>query len=644
MKRLTKALLAITVALTSIPAQGQVTLNNDCIVSTVTSNCLVESYVSFGGIQPPELLVCLGSELTAVASLNVATGTVRWVTYYTNPQHCQTKTNDLPSPPVITNWWVVNGPDAYATNGGGLSATFWPTNAGRGTNTFFCTYSNPPPCTGVVTVSNQAIFEVLLARVKSLTFGSVFDVAMDANGTSYDAPHWIDADDDGNARNQTGDRRFPVCYTRNTKVKISEVKFTVGDCLKNKTGVKVVGQGPDGDCFTGQGDVTGGVLVVKNLESSDPLPNTIKFYNTYDIAWKIESEPDTFCMAGTTDNRMYVTLNNQDQSPLYETAGELSCGRADGLAAEAAAVAAIWGEFTDLNVRRKPLDGFNKDDGVRMGYWRPRPTNPMNCQTMAEMLASPSGNGKCGAWAQLLLACIKVQGIGGTTFVEVTADTNKNAGADGFLVKNWAFGGNIRTGPDGINNSTRAGDDNETVPKGKGFPYTTCVRDGPDGKLDSTPAGDDVATGSEINTGPDGICNTTANANDVQVIPVGKGKPDQPCILAGPDGVINSTTGGDDVSDAGAPGAGNYPYIQGESALNRPGIPGQDNPEPPEAFYNHFVMRYGGQIYDPSYGAGPLAEAAHEDAAIDGIFDEDVAPPKTHAKKNDPPQELKYAP
>lgn len=478
-------------------------------------------------------------------------------------------------------------------------------------------------------------------RVKSLTFGAIFDVGRDNNGASYTTPHWLDADDDGNARNQTGDRRFPVCYKRNTKVQISEVKFTVGDCLKNKTGVKVVGQGPDGDCFTGAGDVAGGVLTVRNLVSSDPLPNTIKFYNTYDIVWEVESEPGAFCKAGTTDNRMYVTLNNPTQTPLYETAAELSCSRADGLAAEAAAVTAIWGEFTDLDVRRKPLDGDNKADGVRMGYWRPRPAV---CQSLADMLASPIGNGACGAWADLLIACLKVQGIAGTTFVEVTADPAKNAGADGFLVKNWAFGGNIRTGPDGVNNSTRAGDDLEIIPNGRGFPDTTCVREGLDGKLDSTPAGDDIATGSEINTGPDGICNTTAHTNDVQVIPVGKGKPNQPCILAGPNGVINSTLGGDDVSDAGAPGAGNYPYVQGESALNQPGIAGQDNPEPPEAFYNHFVMRYGGMIYDPSYGAGPLAEAAHEDAAIDGIFDEDVAPPKTNAKKNDPAQELKYAP
>lgn len=52
-----------------------------------------------------------------------------------------------------------------------------------------------------------------------------------------------------------------------------------------------------------------------------------------------------------------------------------------------------------------------------------------------------------------------------------------------------------------------------------------------------------------------------------------------------------------------------------------PGIPGQRNPDPPPGFFNHFIVRAGGQLYDPSYGGGPIANhSAWEVGAIDGLF------------------------
>ena len=47
----------------------------------------------------------------------------------------------------------------------------------------------------------------------------------------------------------------------------------------------------------------------------------------------------------------------------------------------------------------------------------------------------------------------------------------------------------------------------------------------------------------------------------------------------------------------------------------------QRNPEPPPAFFNHFIVVHGGQLYDPSYGGGPFPDAAAWEAgAIDGLF------------------------
>jgi hypothetical protein len=461
------------------------------------------------------------------------------------------------------------------------------------------------------------------------------NVAQDSNGTAYGSPQWLDSNGDGDA-SDVGEQRFPVAYPRSSTVAVRDVRFAVAPASLMSGSVPVRGTGPDGDLFTGTAVLSGSEYTVSaTMASSDPLPNTVKFYNTYDIAWEIALDGVDYCSAGTSDNRVYVTLNAPAASPLYETCIELACTGADGATTASAAVAGIWALFPDCDIRRKPIDGYNNLDGLRMGYWRPIPSVT---QSLSGMLASPIGNGSCVAWSYLLQSCIQTQGISGATISQITADTTVSPGASGFLVRLWAFGGNIRTGPNGICQSTLLGDDVAIVTSSHGFPYAPCVTKGTDGVLNTVPAGDDILAGDEINTGPNGICETAKVGNDVQVIPVGSGEAGEVCFLPGPNGVIDSTLGGDDTYVVGTPGGGSYPYTIGSSASNLPGIPGEDNPEPPESFYNHFIVKYGGQIYDPSYGAGPYpTENAHENAAIDGIRS------GSSAKINNPQlQELSY--
>ncbi|HVP10667.1 MAG TPA: hypothetical protein VMV94_05695, partial [Phycisphaerae bacterium] len=474
-------------------------------------------------------------------------------------------------------------------------------------------------------------------RLKRLTFTGtgMQNVARDSSGSSYGSPQWQDTNGDGDA-SDPNESRFPVAYPRNASVGVRDVRFAVSPTWLISGSTPVRGTGPDGDSYQGTGVLSGGEFIVSaTMTSTDPLPNTVKFYNTYNITWEIALDGVNYCYAGTSDNRVYVTLNTPTTSPLYETCIELACAGADGASTASAAVAGIWAQFPDADVRRKPIDGYNIPDGVRMGYWRPIPGV---AQSLSGMLASPIGNGSCVAWSYLLQSCIQTQGISGATVSQITANTTVCPGASGFLVKSWAFGGNIRTGSNGICQSTLLGDDVAIVASGNGFPFRPCVTKGSDGVLNTVPAGDDVLAGDEINTGPNGICETTKVGNDVQVIPVGSGKAGEVSILPGPNGVIDSTLGGDDTYVVGTPGGGMYPYSIGSSASNLPGVQGQDNPEPPEAFYNHFIVRYSGQIYDPSYGAGPFpTENSHENAAIDGIRSGSAA------KTNNPQvQELYY--
>jgi len=64
-----------------------------------------------------------------------------------------------------------------------------------------------------------------------------------------------------------------------------------------------------------------------------------------------------------------------------------------------------------------------------------------------------------------------------------------------------------------------------------------------------------------------------------------------------------------------------FTHVMYTECVDLPGIPGQNNPDPPPAFYNHFIVLYNGAFFDPSYGAGPFATQINwEAAAIDGLF------------------------
>lgn len=86
-----------------------------------------------------------------------------------------------------------------------------------------------------------------------------------------------------------------------------------------------------------------------------------------------------------------------------------------------------------------------------------------------------------------------------------------NVGGDDYV-----GAGGIFNGPDGVCQSTKAGDDVQEIPNGKGAPNSAGVGKGTNNARDTKqPAGDDQIDGEDINTGPDGICNTTAYATNL---------------------------------------------------------------------------------------------------------------------------------
>jgi hypothetical protein len=467
----------------------------------------------------------------------------------------------------------------------------------------------------------------ITAKVTQVTYsgGSFHGVSKD-NGTAYGSPQWTDSGD-----------HFPVSYTSNNTVTVTAT-FKLSNSLSSGA-VQVTGDATGGLQFQGAGTLAGDTVTLPATASTQTLANSIKKISPFQIQWKLTIDGKDV-PAGASANDLYVTLHDPVASPLYETLLVIAGRTADGVTADSAAATAIWGDF------QHTASGVTRADGVGMVYWH-LGVAPDACQTLAGMLAPlgagdpNNGNGSCKAWSQLLQGTYFAQGITpSASILQITADTTVNPNSAGFLVRNWNFGKHVRTGADGIRHTAVAGDDEEVFPVGQGLPNVPCVAPGTGQPLVAHASGDDTVIAGKITTGADGICNTTAAGTDVQLIAVGKGAAGSVCIGPGPDGTLNSTPSGGDTANDGV-FTGLYPYLVGFDARDQLGIPGQGNPDPPGAFFNHFVVSYSGQIYDPSYGAGPFStQLAHENAAAAGIFA--ITSGSTIAKKKAATKELDY--
>jgi hypothetical protein len=64
-----------------------------------------------------------------------------------------------------------------------------------------------------------------------------------------------------------------------------------------------------------------------------------------------------------------------------------------------------------------------------------------------------------------------------------------------------------------------------------------------------------------------------------------------------------------------------FTHVMFTECKDEDGIPGQNNANPPPAFFNHFIVKAFGNFYDPSYGGGPVtSQKDWENGAIDGLF------------------------
>lgn len=252
-------------------------------------------------------------------------------------------------------------------------------------------------------------------------------VRQDDNTASYDAPHWQDNSTplDGDARD-SGDRRFPVSYTRESRISVSAT--WVVDPPVNFQNAKVRGSGPDGIQIPATtANLAGNILSITNVVTSQDLPANVRFYNLFTIDWQVMLQGN-WVPAGRSENRMFVTFADPLTGAIpFESVLEIGTRNADGKSDGSQVIDAVWSDFANPipGVKRKAMDGHNQTDDKELTYWKPIENR---CTTLEEMLKSATGNGTCDAWARLFHQALLNLGVSQSRVVQVISTYRNDAG------------------------------------------------------------------------------------------------------------------------------------------------------------------------------------------------------------------------
>src|SRR5579864_3607523 len=338
--------------------------------------------------------------------------------------------------------------DSQATDNSGR-ATFKSIPAGpytyTQTNNCFVNPSPPPSANVAASSTNTADLHVRsnhsTLKIKQLVFTGNNPVENDTAGV-FAPPEWVDG------RAQTD--QLPVSYARNKKIGVNAT-FTVTAAPTCTETVTVKGTATFGaasleltaSVTVNPGDA-GKDLAPVSLTSNNPLPNKIDIFETTDITWSSQVASgggvrnpaiQPLVPAGTTRNVIYVTLGDPAGSPNHWTLLDISCRAASGKDNENDFVSASFVPFT---THTGDGNGFKrKRDGIELTYYKVGAGTPSSgVFSCSDLLSRGDGTGRCGAWANFLVAMHQVHGVTSSAVLDVVPKF-----APLLIVRNCTFNG-----------------------------------------------------------------------------------------------------------------------------------------------------------------------------------------------------------
>jgi len=293
-----------------------------------------------------------------------------------------------------------------------------------------------PPPDGEPCIPDTVSLTVVKVQLKSVTFaGSLHPVTQDT-GAAYSAPHWLDANGDGDANDAPdGDHKSPIAYAQGTSIRVEEVRAIFEPSNFPIQGASMKGIVEDLIVYADDSLVIdNNHLVADAMDSAAQLPAAIAYWPESQIQWELHLSEHLVVQTGRSTNTLYVTLANPTVSPLYHTVVHRACKHAAGQTTAQGAVNGIWAYLQGMVVQN-----FEDQPPAGFGYWRTG-NPPITTQALIT-----SFDGRCRAWARLLRDALKVHGVSARC-AEVLPDATlpnlpPGSVASGILVKNWNMTG-----------------------------------------------------------------------------------------------------------------------------------------------------------------------------------------------------------
>lgn len=267
--------------------------------------------------------------------------------------------------------------------------------------------------------------------------GKIFPVLQDKDKSAYPIPQW--------KRGRT--TQSPLCFTSGAKAKI-KAKFIVATGFEGEVNVRGI-WGPSNNlefATTTRPTISNGTatIEVSDLKCDQPFvtADVIQEGTDENVEWWVTTNGSTHIyVAGDSDMHKYGVYSDPSNPTerLLHTALDISCAAGNGMKLTSneekiAFVDALYAKFQPKVVGDAP--SVRNVAGKEMSYWQHQgPTTKPSYST--QKLVS-TGDGRCGAWCNLFLDCVRVQGSDiGAGIKSISVDGDAEVHSYLLYVKNW---------------------------------------------------------------------------------------------------------------------------------------------------------------------------------------------------------------
>lgn len=294
------------------------------------------------------------------------------------------------------------------------------------------------------------------AKLSNISFSGSGNhiVQADSQTTNFYAPQYLDSNLDGDATDPA-DHFYPICYTRNTALRI-EAEFVI-DPVPSGLVYTVKGDGPGVlDIPATVATLAGDTITMAPTDTTNALANEIDLMDPLTIDWSISYDNGSnWNNAGISSNMLYVTWADPVQTNPIQTFLHVGCESSDGENGSVgtnddAVLSNVWAKLQTKDISRAsdgfPLSYYGFYDVNSNGVWNEGVDIDKNSSSSCTVTTAESlvkyANGQCHSWITFMNEVMKAQGLD-----SINGVTNSRIGLvpialnSSFAIKYWVKSG-----------------------------------------------------------------------------------------------------------------------------------------------------------------------------------------------------------